>query len=65
MSKKQQKETQKKKCAICGEVLDQENNCVNGCTENPLYMVAEGYEWDHNDPPAREFNWLQRSPVGR
>ena len=65
MFKKQQKETQKKKCAICGEVLDQEINCVNGCTEDPLYMVAEGYSWDHSDQSAREFNKLLRIPIDR
>jgi len=38
-----------KKCACCGEELDQEGNCVNNCTDDQNYGFAEGVSWDEDD----------------
>ena len=36
-----------KECACCQSQLNQDDECPNGCTEDPAYGVAEGaHQWD-------------------
>ena len=38
-----------KKCACCDEPLNSEGECINECTDDPRYGVAEGYNMDEVD----------------
>ena len=36
-------------CACCHEPLDSDGDCINECTADPRYGVAEGYAMDEEE----------------
>ena len=41
-------------CAKCQEALDQDNNCPNGCTEDPDYVIADALRRDDPSDDRRQ-----------